>query len=388
MRNPTFDDKGMPIVCYHITDDLSFPIKKGIAINNRVNKEELPTLQYGLAFLRTLHHLHSIRQHNLQGVILVNKQDLKDAYWRMHTWAHIAAACMILVKELVLLLLRLPFGSSPARENVLSSEMMVDFANDLLANNTWTALEFPIPYRQMIQTPKLSSPPSNPILALPLDVPVAYRLEGGCKGYVDDMWTVVLQAQGFVERVNVALYVAIQATFCPVAQDEPFPRLDPTSQGKLQAEGRMEETKTILGWVVDTRAHMVSLPQDKSKEWKASIHGFLCSGCASPREFKKLAGKLNRVSAVLPPARHFGGRIYRIAQDAKENVPQVLPKEVLEDLELWLIFLQSAQRGVSINTLVFRAPQVEIASDTCEHGIGGYTSEGFYWRLELPDRLI
>ena len=77
----------------------------------------------------------------------------------------------------------------------MSSAIMVDLANYLLANETWTALEFPIPYRQMIRTPKLSSPPSDPVLALPLDVPVAHCLEGGCKGYVDDMWKVMLQAQ-------------------------------------------------------------------------------------------------------------------------------------------------------------------------------------------------
>ena len=29
-----------------------------------------------------------------------------------------------------------------------------------------------------------------------------------------------------------------------------------------------------------------------------------------------------------------------------------------------------------------------MASDACEHGIGGYTSDGYFWRLELPDHLI
>ena len=48
VSNHTFDDKGMPIVRYCIAHDLSFPIKKGIAINDRVNKEELPALQYAL----------------------------------------------------------------------------------------------------------------------------------------------------------------------------------------------------------------------------------------------------------------------------------------------------------------------------------------------------
>ena len=61
VRNHTFDDKGMQIVHYFIAHDLSFPIKKVVAINNRVNKEELLALQHGFAFLRTLHHIHRIR---------------------------------------------------------------------------------------------------------------------------------------------------------------------------------------------------------------------------------------------------------------------------------------------------------------------------------------
>ena len=131
---------------------------------------------------------------NPYGVILINKRDLKDAYRRMHTWAHIAAACMILVKNFILLLLRLPFGSSPAPgEFFLSSKMIVDLANDLLANESWTASSFPIPYADKIPRPMEAQPLTAPVQALPLDVPVPYRPKGGCEGYVDDMWTVVLQ---------------------------------------------------------------------------------------------------------------------------------------------------------------------------------------------------
>ena len=99
VSNHTFNDEGEPIVRYRLTHDLSFPIKKGVAINDRVDKDRLVALQYGFAFLRSLHLIHRIRQENSNGVILINKRDLKDAYRRVHTWANIAAACMILVKN-------------------------------------------------------------------------------------------------------------------------------------------------------------------------------------------------------------------------------------------------------------------------------------------------
>ena len=387
--NQTFNETGKEILRYRLTHDLSFPVKKGIAINDRVEKDKLLVLQYGFAFLRTLHHLHTLRQNHPQGILLINKRDLKDAYRRVHTWAHIAAACMILVQDFVLMLLRLPFGSSPAPgEFCLSSEMVVDLANDLLSDRSWDNTDFPIPYIAQIPQPSQSKPLAHPVQALPLEVPTPYRPSGCCDGYVDDMWIVVLGEEKWIARANIALDAAIQATFRPLAEDEPIPRMDPTSLGKLQAEGRLEECKTILGWTVDTRKHTVSLPKKKAHDWSLSICSFLRQGCATPKAFTSLAGKLNRVAAILPPARHFAGRIYRFANgDPKESM-QTLSQEILNDLELWLKLLQAAQEGVSINTLVFREPQVEIITDACEHGIGGFTSTGIFWRLELPDNLL
>ena len=144
--NQTYNEEGKEILRYRITHDLSFPVKKGIAIDVRVEQDKLLVLQYGFSFLRTLHHLHTLRQKHPLGILFINKRDLKDAYRRVHTWAHIAAACMILVQDFVLMFLCLPFSSSPAPgEFCLSSEIGVDLANDLLLDMSWKNTDFPVP---------------------------------------------------------------------------------------------------------------------------------------------------------------------------------------------------------------------------------------------------
>ena len=274
--NKSYDDDGKPKIRHRLTHDLSFPLKTGVAINDRVRREDLINLQYGQAFLRTLHHIHKLRQMHPMGTILVTKRDLKDAYRRVHTWEHMAAACMVLVAKYVLLLLRLPFGSTPAPgEFCLGSEMIVDLSNDILDTNQWEHTEFNIPYRHLI--PKILLPPklTSPVLALPLDVPVPYRPKGRSDGYVDDMWTACLHKGKNAEKANVALDIAINATFRPLAPDEPLPRHPATSLSKIAGEGQMSTKKTLLGWEVNCPQHKVHLPTDKYTQWTKEIKDIL-----------------------------------------------------------------------------------------------------------------
>ena len=104
-----------------------------------------------------LHHLHALCKRNPKCIIFINKKDSKDAYQCVHTWVHIAAMCMILVKEFELMLLCLPFGSAPAPgEFCLSSEMIVDLTPNFPLDISWTDHDFHIPYSNKIL------PPSNP----------------------------------------------------------------------------------------------------------------------------------------------------------------------------------------------------------------------------------
>ena len=100
-----------------------------------------------------------------------------------------------------------------------------------------------------------------------------------------------------------------------------------------------------------------------------------------------MAGKLNRVAMILPAARHFAGRIYHHATRENGNKKSPLYREVIEDLKLWITIIKRSEIGLSINTLVRWKVKVEARTDASEHGLGGYTSQDLYWRLELPSHL-
>ena len=115
--NQTYDSNGELIERKRLTHDLFYPIKKGVAINDRVMKDKLLVPQYGYALAQSLHHLHRLRQYHPMGLIMLNKRDFKDVYQRIHTWAHTAATRLVVVDYFLLILLRLPFSSSPPRTN-------------------------------------------------------------------------------------------------------------------------------------------------------------------------------------------------------------------------------------------------------------------------------
>jgi hypothetical protein len=61
------------------------------------------------------------------------------------------------------------------------------------------------------------------------------------------------------------------------------------------------------------------------------------------------------------------------------------PKPCRDDLELMLTFLRKAFTGIVMNLISFRCPTHIYRSDSCPYGLGGYSHEGFAWRLELPE---
>ena len=58
----------------------------------------------------------------------------------------------------------------------------------------------------------------------------------------------------------LAVPLAIHTLFRPLDKLDPVPRDDPLSLRKLSAESPLEERKTVLGWIVDTRLFKISFP--------------------------------------------------------------------------------------------------------------------------------
>jgi hypothetical protein len=118
---------------------------------------------------------------------------------------------------------------------------------------------------------------------------------------------------------------------------ESFPRDKLLSLSKFLAEAKPAQRKIVLGWMVDTRAFVVYLPEEKQHRWSQQIDNLLRRS-RRPVQAKDLAtqlGRLNNASYVIPYARHFTGRLYKARKRAEAKGAITLSGPQLDDLVLW-----------------------------------------------------
>ena len=168
---------------------------------------------------------------------------------------------------------------------------------------------------------------------------------------------------------------------------EPLPRPDPASIRKMLAEGGLSEIITFLGWKVNTRLLTVALPSPKAAAWRAEIDQVLLESRAVKfARLQSLIGKLGHVCFIIPDARHFMNNLRRMEHLARFKKRVKLSRSAKEDLKLWLRFLDSAERGISINRIVFRKPNVISFTDASGAGMGGFLpTTGIAWRHRFTD---
>jgi hypothetical protein len=142
---------------------------------------------------------------------------------------------------------------------------------------------------------------------------------------------------------------------------------------KYRAEGRMEEQKTVLGWIVNTRTLKISLPPHRHLKWSQEIQKLLNQQKVKSKQLEAILERLNHVACIYNPMFHYLGRIYRALHRAisSKGWTSLKDKEV-QDFNILLSFLDSAYKGVSLNNLTFRKPTQIYRSEALEYGLGGY----------------
>jgi hypothetical protein len=153
----------------------------------------------------------------------------------------------------------------------IKSETMVNICNSLIHN------EFGDP-RSLFDPMSLTLPSPS---SLPDDVPfhqareLAVQIpidnEGKADIYLNNILGVAPDIKNNIMRVSYAIPLAIHTLARPVNTNDTIPHKDIISIKKLLAEGPIEETKTILGWFVNTRLLSIHLPTDKHSTWSKSI---------------------------------------------------------------------------------------------------------------------
>jgi hypothetical protein len=382
-KQTTIDEEGNTIPKYRLTHDQSFPGPSGLSVNLRVKKDLLPPIMYSFVVSRLAHYIINTRLLHPDTMIYLCKVDLDATYRRCSLSSRTAMECLTVYKDLLLIALRLTFGGAPG-PNLwgVISESIADISNAILQNNSWNYSTFFDPLSGTIEEP----------LSLPDDIPLAsakklsVTLPLNEKGYIDDNIGVTPDLGDNLLRMKRVIPLAIPTLARPLDKEDILPRKDIVSLKKFKAEGRLEEVKTVLGWIINTRTLTISLSDDKLRNWGADISKMTSSKKAHYKILESTLGRLNHVACVFNPMRHFMGRVYQALSRASALGGWTrLSSEEVADLQILSSFLSAVNRGLSLNNLVYRKPTLLYRSDTSEFGIGGYNlTSGIAWRLELP----
>jgi hypothetical protein len=398
----TIDEEGEPQRKLRLTHDQSFNPKgsSGLSVNDRVDETTLSPARFGKAFSRFLYHISYLRRIKTDEPIYITKGDFKCAYRRIHLQAPTTVKACTCIDGILLVALRLTFGGSP-NPSLWSdvSEVVTDLANDLVRRSDWDPTRHHSPHQPLLESDRAKDDDADGSLVeegfrcshfFAPDYPIEDILPRfDC--YLDDIFGAFYGCDRARSAAAIPMALHIVGRPNDTAHGESFPRDELLSLSKFLAEAKPSQRKIVLGWLVDTRAFVVKLPEEKRHIWSKQIDDLLHSGRrpVPAKDSATLLGRLNNASYVIPYARHFTGRLYKARTRAEAKGAIILSGPQLDDLVLWKRFLQHAAEGISINRLVCRWPTPIVRVDACPQGMGGYgLQSGIAWRFQLPESLL
>ena len=200
--------------------------------------------------------------------ILITKLDLDAAYRRLHVVAAMAVLTITIIKKIAYILLRLPFGvANGPNDFSLVSELIIDLTNNILHDESWDPADIHSPLQPEFDTKNERYDSNTPFgQANKLFVPVPFH-PAAADGYIDDIVTAMLDKANWVQKGQNAAPLAVHTVFRPIDDSDPLPRADAASIPKLKGEGTPDESKIVLGWLIDTRKFRIFLPIEKAADW-------------------------------------------------------------------------------------------------------------------------
>jgi hypothetical protein len=156
------------------------------------------------------------------------------------------------------------------------------------------------------------------------------------------------------------------------------------ARNKLQAEAGLEEQKTILEWLLDTRRLLVQLPKNKFTAWTNLIKMVIQQGTMTAKEVESIIGHHGHLGMAIPFVQHFLSRLRDLqvwGAKSRQSIP--ITDNCRRDLELMINMIKIAHNGISMNIIVYWCPTHIYRSDSCLAGLGGYSDSNFAWRYYL-----
>ena len=389
IRQNTITVEGEIVDKPRLTHNQSKVFSSGTSVNSRVAKDQLQDCMYGFCICRLVHYILSLRTQYPSQRVFLSKIYWKSVYRRAHVHWSTAIQSMSQDGSFLHIALRATFGGAPNPYDwSVISESVTDLANLLMNDPEWDPTTTHSPIQHQL-------PPNAPLdaiipfaQALPTVVSAPIDCCAKTDVYLDDETTVSLDDPAVLPRARAAVLLAIHIVARPLQTDEPIPRVGMIAIAKLLAEGAMEETKVILGWLFDTRRLTISLTEHKFVAWSNKLKTIKDRKTSDHDELDTILGQLTHVATVMPQLLHFLGRLRSLKYVASKRRMVKLQQKHIADINLALTFLHIARRGISMNLFSFRQPSRIYRADACPWGIGGYSSSGRAWRYELPTHLL
>ena len=390
----TIDMWSNRVIKNRTTHDMSKKFKSGQSWNGMIDDDQLEPCLFATSLLRYLHRMHDMRLRNPDKPIFQGKTDLDSAFRRIHVYIWHSLLATTIVNAIVYILSRLPFGVSegPGQHDI-PSNMIVDLAQQILDDPTWDPSILHSPHHEKIPMPE-RLPTNIPYSkAHALSVKMERPTDAYVDGYVDDLMALLLDSGDLPERGRQVVALAIHIFFRPVNENDPLPREDVLSLRKLLGEGKLEEVKVILGWMIDSRRFTIHLTEDKAKAWINDLDEIIKlteeRKAIGVKTWQSMNGKCNTAAYIHREMRFFLSKMtfcQRLA--VQRGGSAVAPLAVLPQLELWKKALTRLSTiGRSINHVTFTLPHMFTKEDASKKGLGGFNCTGLGWRFIIPPAL-
>ena len=88
-----------------------------------------------------------------------------------------------------------------------------------------------------------------------------------------------------------------------------------------------------------------------------------------------------------PKILHFLSRLRSLVDRAKKKRMVGIPPQVLQDFNLFKLFIKNANKGINMNLCTYRCPTIAYRADACPQGLGGFSHRDRAWRFRIPTHL-
>jgi hypothetical protein len=254
------------------------------------------------------------------------------------------------------LILQLTFGGAPCPfEWNIISESIRDLVNAILYSNNWDPHSDYAPCQHLVPPINLMGDSisfaegAERIVNIPVDP------RGTGDAYIDDLLqaAVIIDGTNNTIRCKCATLLAIDACVRSKHPNEPIPREEMEAHNKLEAEAGLEECKTILGWLVDTRCLLLSLPNNKFVAWTAIIEEVLERGTTLAKEMESIIGRLGHLGIAIHAIYHFMSRLCDLQDQAKSRRSITINEECCNDLRFMIGVIKRAHDGIDLNIIIY-----------------------------------